>query len=423
MIEDDIAGLKKVATDYTSATEKYDTTSKVLDKKVSGVVHEAGWAGDGADAFQTVWAHDGTIGAALAEAMSRVSDVVTVLSEELERAKHDLGDAQDMARAAGLTLDGQGGAKGTTDQQAALDAYRKDRDAALQRAQDARTLAGDSLRSVLDQMLNKGNPNLLNGADSFTWAEILRGLYTTPAALTQESAQKLAKLRQEVKDLKRQARKLPKNSGAWDKMLADRRSARAALSEQRLRTASVQGWQQRVKGSATARVTIGDIAEKYRVRGAGPVVGRFGAVSTGLTGAMVGLQMYDDHRTRGWSWRESFARDATPAAVGMWAGAGAESLIVGASASNPVVAVGVLGGVAVGYGVGTFGYELTHAHWGDKIHKYGVLKGIGYSIGEAGGKWIDNDLVDMKDKTVETAKKVGSGIKGGVKKAWHGIFG
>ncbi|MFI0740895.1 hypothetical protein ACH4PU_22830 [Streptomyces sp. NPDC021100] len=422
MIDDDLAGLKKVATDYTSATEKYDTTSKVLDKKVSSVVHEAGWTGDGADAFQTVWGHDSTIGAALAEAMSQVSDVVTVLSEELEKAKGDLGDVQDTARAAGLTLDSQGGATGKADQQAELDAYQKGRDAALKRAQDARQLATASLNSVLDQMLNKGDPRLLNGADSFTWAEILRGLYTTPAALSQESAKKLAKLQQEAKDLKREARKLPKNSDAWNEKLRERRLVRAKLTEQRLRTASVEGWQRRVKGSAAARVSIGDIAENYRVRSAG-VMGRFGAVSTGLTGAMVGFQMYDDHRNRGWSWRESFARDATPAAAGMWVGGAAESAFIGASASNPVIAAGVLGGVAVGYGVGTFGYELTHAHWGDNIHRYGVFRGIGHSIGEASNAWIDNDVVAMKDKTVETAKKVGSSIGSGVKKVWHGVFG
>ncbi|WP_372407584.1 hypothetical protein [Streptomyces luteireticuli] len=423
MIDDDIAGLKKVATDYTSATEKYDTSSKVLNKKVDGVVHEAGWSGEGATAFQTVWAHDGTVGAAMSEAMSQVSDVIGVLTEELDAAKRDLGDAQDKARAAGLTLDSQGGATGKADQQTALDAWQSGRDAALKRAQDARELATGSLNSVLDQMLGKGDPNQLNGADVCTLSEVMRGLYTTPAALTQESAKKLEALKQEVKDLKRGHNKLPKGSDAWNERLQERRAARAELSKQRLRTASVEGWESRTKGSGPARTTIGEIAEDYRVRGAGPL-NKLGAASTALTGAMVGLQMYDDHRTRGWSYQEAFARDATPAAAGMAAGAWAEGAIIGASASNPMIAVGVVGGVALGYGVGTFGYELTHnAHWGSNIHKYGVVSGIGHSLADAGTAWVDNDLVAMRDKTVETAKHVGSGIKNGAKKVWHGIFG
>ncbi|MBC2878861.1 MULTISPECIES: GumC domain-containing protein [Streptomyces] len=423
MIDDDLAGLKKVATDYTSATEKYDTTSKVLDKKVSSVVHEAGWTGDGADAFQTVWGHDSTIGAALAEAMSQVSDVVTVLSEELEKAKGDLGDVQDTARAAGLTLDSQGGATGKADQQAELDAYQKGRDAALKRAQDARQLATASLNSVLDQMLGKGNPNQYNGADYCTLSEVLRGLYTTPAALTQESAKKLEALKQSAKDLKREARKLPKGGAEWNEKLQQRRAARAALSDQRLRAASVEGWQSKVKGSGAARVTIGEIAENYRVRGAGPM-GKFGAVSTGLTGAMVGLQMYDDHRTRGWSYKEAFARDATPAAVGMAAGTYAEGVLVGAATSNPAVAAGVVAAVGIGYGVGTFGYELTHnAHWGSNIHKYGVVSGIGHSFADAGQAWVDNDVKAMWHKGEDTAKAAWHKGTSGVKKVWHGIFG
>lgn len=422
MIDDDVAGLNAVATDYTSAVGKYDSTSRALNRKVNAVVHEAGWSGEGAEAFQTVWANDGTVAAAISEAMSQVSDIVSVLAEELAAARGDLGDAQDTARAAGLTLDSQGGAEGKADRQAALDAYRKGRDAALGRAQNARELATRSLNSVLDQILNKGDAKVYNGADACTLAEVLRGLYTTPAALSQESAKKLARLRQGAKDLKRGHNKLPRGSDAWNERLQQRRAARAVLSEQRLRTASVEGWRSRVKGSGAARVTIGDIAEDYRVRGVG-AVGKLGAASAGLTGAMVGLQMYDDRRTRGWSYGEAFTRDAAPAAAGMAIGTAVEGGIVGASAANPVVALGVVSGVVVGYGVGTLGYELTHnAHWGSNIHKYGVVDGIGHSLAQAGGEWVKNDLEGMKDRGVETAKKVGSGIKSGAENVWHGLF-
>ncbi|MGK5642147.1 hypothetical protein ACSNOK_28100 [Streptomyces sp. URMC 126] len=422
MIDDDIAGLKEVATDYTSAVEKYDASSKVLNKKVNGVVHEAGWSGEGAAAFQTVWAHDGTIAAALSEAMSLVSDVVTVLTEELSAAKGDLGDVQDAARASGLTLDSQGGATGTAEQQVALDTYQRGRDAALKRAQDARELATQHLNAIIAQILNEGSPKLLNGADSFTLAEVLRGLYTTPAALTQESAKKLENLKQQAKKLKREARKLPKGSDAWTKRLQERRAARANLSKQRLRVDSVKGWESRFKGSGPARLTINEVAERYRGRGVGSI-GKLGAASTGLTAAMVGLQMYDDHRTRGWSYGEAFARDAAPAAAGMAIGTGVESAIVSASAANPVVAGGVVLGVVAGYGVGTAGYELTHAHWGSNIHKYGVIGGIEESLGEAGSKWWHNDVEDMGRKIGNTAKSTWHKGEGAVKKVWHGVFG
>ncbi|KAB7850260.1 hypothetical protein [Streptomyces mobaraensis] len=420
MIDDDITGLNGVATDYTTAVGKYDESAKVLNNKVSGVVHEAGWSGEGATAFQAAWAHDGTIAAAMSEAMSQTSDVISLLTEELTGARHDLADVQDTARAAGLTLDSQGGAQGKAGQQAALDAYQKGRDAALQRAQGARESAAQSLNALIDQILNKGNPNVLNGADTCTLADVLRGVYTIPAASQEANAKKLQRLQQRAKDLKlgnkdmKPHNRLARNSAEWDARLQERRRLRAKLTEQRLKLASVEARAARLPYalSGPARTGIGELTESRFGRNLG-LAGRLGAAGTALNVGMVGLQMYDDHRTNGWSYKEAFARDATPAAVGMAVGTGVETGLAGLSAVSLPASLTVGAGVVVGYGVGTFGYELTHkAHWGRNIHEHGVIEGIGYSFADAGKEWWKSDVKGMGKKIGHTAAK-----------AWHGIFG
>ncbi|KNB52984.1 hypothetical protein [Streptomyces caatingaensis] len=420
MIDDDITGLNGVATDYTSAVGKYDESSKVLNNKVNGIVHEAGWTGEGAAAFQARWAHDGTIAAAMAEAMSQTSDVISLLTEELTGAKNDLADVQETARAAGLTLDSQGGATGKADQQAALDAYRKGRDAALARAQSARESAAQSLNALVDQMLNKGSSTYVNGADVCTLSDVLRGLYTIPAASPEARAKKLEKLRQRAQELKRGTakslahNKLPKGSDDWNRRLQQRREARAKLTEQRLKltSAEARALKGRYRLSGPARATFGDISESYGGKGLG-AAGKLGAASTVLNAGMVGLQMYDDMRTRNWSWQEALARDATPAAAGMAAGTVVEGGLAAATAVSVPASAAVGLGIVAAYGVGTFGYELTHsAHWGSNIHKYGVVEGIGRSFGDAGKEWVKSDVVGMTKKVGHTAMK-----------AWHGLFG
>ncbi|GHF45719.1 WXG100 family type VII secretion target [Streptomyces morookaense] len=415
MIDDDIRGLHDVARDYTSAARTLDESSRFLNSKVAGVVHEAGWTGDAASSFQTAWASDGTVQAAMAEAMSQVADVVTVLAEKLAESRQELDAVQDKARAAGLTLDGYGGATGTTDQQAALDAYKSGAEAALSRAQHVRQWAAQQLNGIAAQILPGGSaPATLGPADQLTLAEVLRGLYTTPAAVEEVGHKRLERLTQEAAELKRSHAGFPKGSEEWNHILERRRAARAVHSEQRLRISSVEGWTKKFKGSKGARFTVGEIADQFRGGKAG-MVGAVGALSGVLTGAMVYYQAKEDHE-KGWSWGEAVAKDGGPAAVGLVAGVALEGAIAGAAeASAPVVgaAGAVVAGVAVGYGVGTFGYELTHnAHWGRNIHKDGVVAGIGEGFADAGRAWLDNDWQKMEEKAKNSAKKV-----------WHGVFG
>ncbi|MEU7165231.1 hypothetical protein AB0A70_11385 [Streptomyces morookaense] len=411
MIDDDITGLHDVARDYTSAARTLDESSRFLNSKVAGVVHEAGWTGDAASVFQTAWASDGTVQAAMAEAMSQVADVVTVLAEKLAESRQELDAVQDKARAAGLTLDGYGGATGTTDQQAALDAYKSGAEAALSRAQHVRQWAAQRLNGVAGQILpGGGSPETLGSADQLTLAEVLRGLYTTPAAVAEVGHKRLERLQKQAADLKRAHAGMAKGSEEWDRMLEQRRATRAALTEQRLKVSSVEGWTGKVRGSRGARLTVGEIADRFRGGKTG-AMGAMGALSGLLTGAMVYCQAKEDHE-KGWSWGEAVAKDGGPAVAGLATGVLLEGAIVAGAEAVPVAAA-VGAGVFVGYGVGTFGYELTHkAHFGRHIHKDGVVAGIGEGFADAGKEWLKNDVNGIVDKAGNS-----------VKSAWHGVFG
>lgn len=415
MIDDDIRGLHDVARDYTSAARTLDESSRFLNSKVAGVVHEAGWTGDAARSFQTAWASDGTVQAAMAEAMSQVADVVTVLADKLSDARTELEGVQDEARAAGLTLDGYGGATGTPDRQAALDAYKNGAEAALSRAQHVRQWATRRLNGVAGQILpGDGSPDMLGPADQLTLAEVLRGLYTTPAAVAEVGHERLERLQNRAADLKRAHAGMPRGSEEWDRVLEQRRVTRAALTEQRLKVSSVEGWTSRFKGSRGARLTVGEVADQFRGGRTG-AVGAMGALSGVLTGAMVYCQAGEDHE-KGWSWGEAAAKDGGPAVAGLATGILVESGVAAIGAAAPPVAVaatGVAAGVVLGYGVGTFGYGLTHrAHFSRHIHQDGVIAGIGEGFADAGKAWVDNDVVDMWHKGQNSAKKV-----------WHGLFG
>ncbi|MGW1200618.1 WXG100 family type VII secretion target [Streptomyces sp. NPDC002536] len=399
MIDDDIRGLHDVARDYASAARTLDESSRFLNSRVAGVVHEAGWTGDAASSFQTAWASDGTVQAAMAEAMSQVADIVTVLADELSEARHELEAAQDRARAAGPTLDG----------------CKSGAEAALSRAQHVRRWAARRLNGVAGQILpGDGSPETLGPADELTLAEVLRGLYTAPAAVTEVGHERLERLQKQAADLKRAHAGVPKGSEEWDRMLEQRRTTRAALTEQRMRVSSVEGWAGRFKGSKGARLTVGEIADRFRGGRTG-AVGAMGALSGVLTGATVYCQAEEDHE-KGWSWGESVAKAGGPAVAGLASGILVESGVAAIGAAAPPVAVaatGVAAGAVLGYGVGTFGYELTHrAHFSRHIHQDGVAAGIGEGFADAGKAWVDDDAVDMWHKGQSSARQV-----------WRGLFG
>jgi hypothetical protein len=105
--------------------------------------------------------------------------------------------------------------------------------------------------------------------------------------------------------------------------------------------------------------------------------------------------------------------------AGLAAGTAAEMGIGAALVAAPegIAAAGaVVGGTAVAYGVGTYGYygyELVHAgNWGENIHRDGVIEGIGESFGDAGKAWWKNDVKDMGEKIGNTAQSM-----------WHSVFG
>lgn len=409
MINDDITGLYGLNDDYKRLAETLDDSATYLSKKVGRLVQEAGWSGDAADAFQAAWGVDSAIQAAAAEAMHKTRDIVKVLADQLTEVRNAIGDAQDVARQAGLTVDSDGRATGTDEK--ALDAYEKSLHGQLSKAKRARSWATSKLNDVTAQIVpSKGDPPKLNEADTLTLSEVLRGVYTLPAATAVAGKGKLANLQQAAKEAKRTHRKMRGGTAEWEKLLQERRALRGQIQSQRMSLSSVESWTKAFKGSRAAGLTFGDVTDELRGGKAGVLTG-INAAGGILTGAMVFFQAKDDVE-KGWSWPEALLKNGGAAAAGLAAGIGVEAAVAAAPVEVPV-AVSVVGGVAVGYGVGTYAYELVHAgDWSDNIQEKGVVGGIGQSFADAGSAWVENDVKGLAEKA-----------KNSVEGVWNGVFG
>jgi hypothetical protein len=155
-------------------------------------------------------------------------------------------------------------------------------------------------------------------------------------------------------------------------------------------------WRPRSAGFVPA---LADEARVGRLLGDIPVLGAGAAV------AATGFEMYDDMTMKHWSFWEALGRDAPPNLAAI----GAEAAVAALPVDSAAVVVG-LAGIA-GYGIGSYGYELTHVPWSANIHSDGVIGGTIGSFEQAGVATWQNDMFGF--------------YKGGTHDAvslWHDIF-
>jgi uncharacterized protein YukE len=422
LVGGDIAGLYALRDRLTGIPGDIVDSSDFLSGRVSSLADDAGWSGDAADNFKAAWDRDAAAATALASAFNQVGGIVGTLSDTLNELERELEAAEAGARRAGAALNPDGTpftGPIPISVANATSAYAQTYVQLKARAQQARKQALAGLAVVCDRVAppgSGGGPTRLSGADDVMLTDVLRSLWATPVAHREVINARLDQLR----DQRSWLNHVKSTPSEFDEAMraaarAEKRALAPKLRDLQTKLAGVEGGiEGKLPLTGVASYTAGDAI------GAAPE-GRIGKVLAGVpilgiaaAGVATYLQAKDDHE-KGWSWGHAIVADGVPNAAGLVAGTAAEVglgvALVGAPEGVAAGAV-VLGGIAVGYGVGAFGVELTHAHWSDNIHRDGVVKGIGDSIAEAGKATWNNDVVGFGSRIGSSAKGVWKSVVG-----------
>lgn len=420
----DIPGLWALRDHLTGIPDDLLDSSNHLDQQVDKLSGDASWSGEAADEFKAAWDRDAGAAVGIADSFNSVGDIVGTLADTLHSLESQLDEAEATARKAGVPVPAAGGliiGPVPVDVVDAATAYNQTYTTLMAQAHDARQQALADLVVIYDHIAppkDGGDATQLAKGDRITLGDIVRSLWATPIAHKEVAAARLNALRARRTWLDH----VKTSPGLFDEVeraaaRAEKRSLVGKLKDLETKLTRIEGG---IEGKwplgRLFRYTVGDAGEglagvKIAARwgGAIPVIG--GAAAAWLTY----VQAKEDHE-KGWSWEHAILADGGANVAGLAAGTAAEAGIAAALVAAPegVAAAGaVVGGAAVAYGVGTYGYELVHAgNWGENIHQDGVVKGIGESFGDAGKAWVKNDVKGMGEKIGNTAKSM-----------WHSAFG
>jgi len=422
----DIAGLFALSDRLGAPSEALNDATDRLSRQVNVVVGDAGWSGNAAEEFRGAWTQDASAALGLALSMDQVSLTVKTLATALKRLDDELIEAQAKAVAAGVSLPQgphAGPVRGIVPLAAlsAANAYNATWARIMRDAAAARLTALSELRVEFDAIApptDSENRAELNGGDGVTLADIVRSLWASPAAFREVGERRISDLRAERVEL----RHVLKSPGAFsdaERALA-RVQARDSVSGERTLEERLVRFEDGAGGkwplARAFRYSVADAGEdlagvKAAAKFGGPVPVLGVIAAAGLTA----LQAKEDH-DKGWSWSHAVVADGVANGAGLAAGTAAEIGTVTLFADAPpavAATLGVAGGVLAGYGVGTYGYELTHAaNWGSHITQDGVISGVAEGFSDAGSAWWHNDVTGLGDRVVISAGSV-----------WNSVFG
>jgi uncharacterized protein YukE len=405
-----ISGLRSLVATLDRIEPDVAGAVTALDRSVATLVGDTGWQGSAAAAFKGRWDQDALAGTGLAAAIKEVAGIAGVLADELSTAEKILEEAVATARANGIPVgpDGQPFV-GPLPVAKAADAagYAQVYDETMTLVNQARRQAITRLQQVLAQIGPEEGE--LNSAQKATIGDVLRTLYTLPPAASARLRDQLAEIRSQRAALKAEWRRLPKDTpedvraAKWE----ERRGLWADQQEADSRLASAEAVADdlpltRALATPISRVVpaLADEARMGRLLGDIPVLGAGAAV------AATGFEMYDDMTTKHWSFWEALGRDAAPNLAAI----GAETVVV---ATLPIDSTAAVAGLAVvaGYGIGSYGYELSHVPWSATIHMDGVVGGTIESFKQAGVATWQNDMYGLSKSVSHDATRL-----------WHSIF-
>jgi uncharacterized protein YukE len=403
-IEGDRSTLYSSGQDLAKASKELAEITHVLNTRVKELVHDAGWSGAAAEAFQQDWLLSASASDAIIQAMSHFSTTMEHLAVVLCEAQNDLDDAKDYAKKHNIPLDSQG-----RPLPVAMDVseYLERAGDAVQKAKRARADAAQSFAAIVSQLAPGGKNDTLGTSDKVTLADAARSLYGIPAARAAMSREKLERLNLDRVDMKRLHRHMPKQSKQWKEFQAERLANRQAMREVKAELTQLERDVGKWKLSGNMEIEFARLREKLHLDGrlraldTVPVLGSLIAVG----GIYLGTK---DDMEKGWGLWHSIGVETGTTVLSM----GASVAVEAAAPESVPVAGSVIAGVAIGYGVGTYAGELVKSgHWEHNINTHGVLSGVGQSISDASSRWKDEDFIGMGDK-----------IKNSAVDAWNDVF-
>lgn len=409
----DIAGLNNLEAQLKQINPQVTGSVKALNKSVATLVTDTGWQGSAASAFKDRWDNDGLAGSAIAQAITDVAAIVKTLAANLTTAENTLEQALAIAQANGVPTGPNGEpfiGPVPMDKAADVQQYDQVYEQTMGLADQARRQAISQLQQVLTQIQPEQG---LTVDQKSAIAKVLTGLYTLPVTASDRLENRLTSIRLKRANLKHVWRKMPKDTpedvrqatweerrGLWAKQFeADTKLSKTEAAIQPLMRLLNTPVSAVVPALADSDVRI------IRLLSDTPLVG------VGLAAVVTAIEMDQDMTTRHWSFWHALAADAPPNFIAL----GVETLAVAGLATLPidVPTVAIVGaGVAIGYGIGSYGYELTHVDWGANIHQDGVVGGTLESFKDAGVATWQNDLYGLY-----------ASAKHPVTSLWHDVTG
>jgi uncharacterized protein YukE len=433
LIGGDIGGLAALASRLNGYPPQIDDVVHTLNHQVDGLVHDASWWGDAANAFKHRWEVDADGAEALGHVLLYVAGAVGNLAGNLRRIEDALETAISEAHAAGVLVGPDGhppvlpqGASPAV--QAAAATYTQEWQLAQDMATQARMDANQQLMDVEGLMAPQGNGTGTQlSPDQWEMdADYLRGFWAAPVVARKYLALRLPKLRAErqaahakftqaVRDNGRRGLKTP------DSIKADRRASVQKFQDAYAEEARLERVEKNFPIFKAMNVRVGSVVVKLAPGLASDsklfkIFADIPVLDLAAVGVGTALQSVDDNQ-KGEDWSSAVPKELASNVAGLAAGIAVGALIVGGAAmlgiSAPVgvaIAAIAVGGV-VAVGVGLLVTNAFHEHWDEDIHKYGLVGGIA-----AGVVHIDQntakDIVNLGKNTLNTAQNV-----------WHSIFG
>jgi hypothetical protein len=398
----------------------------VLDTKVNDLVGQA-WTGQAAQAFSAAWQKDSRGAQAISDCLNHVSATLDQLATALGNAKTQYDNALATAHEQNVPLAAPGQTITVPDElRAQSQQLSAEANAALQLADVAREQATAELEPLF-AALDPNNATMgpaamtpqqateaqrLGLSDWVKLSTAAADLYAVPGAAATLQGAHVADLEQaylRAKSAYSLAGGKSADHSVYTELKAAKKDALARLKAARSELADAHALADRFPGSRLASTDLEKALEaggrdisKLKIVKAAPLVDV----------AATAYNVYDDVHNRGWSVPHAVIADSAATLAGVGAAAGVIAL---APEAAPAVAVAGVG-AAVGYEATEAVTALTHdGHWGDNIHKYGVVGGIGHSFADAGDAFVKDN--------VETAKKAGHAVAHVATSVWHGVFG
>lgn len=418
----DIPGILGMGHTLETTPNEMDGIANSLKSSVDKLAGDASWSGHAAENFKRAWTLSSSRIEFIRTAYVELGGILTGLGHDLQSLENQLYDEATRARAKGAQIGDDGkplplvitGDPNSPEAVAATNAQRDYEDQykrILHEAQGKRLTAAANIQGITTAFEPPEGDEKFPWDKATTVGAVVKGLYLIPQAKKDEAVKKLPAELSALRDQLRNARKdlraakksydaaglkLPKDNPArlnHSQTVKDIKATDAALN-------AALDSSGKAKVDKILGATLTDAAkwahpgaELARLPKGLKFLGEVPVIDLAAGGLIGHLQTVDDTE-KGWSVQTARTNDYGAQALGVLGGA---AVIAAAPVEAPVALV-VGGAAIVAWGVGDFGYSVTHQHWSESIHDRGVVSGVWHTSMNTfsdTGKAMKDDVVDV----------------------------